>query len=89
MGRATSTTTMPRTAIRAEFSAAFARRDRDEWVDELAGADTCVAPVQSVAELADDPQLAHRGALVEAKHDDARAPSVRSGPCLRGWRRVE
>jgi alpha-methylacyl-CoA racemase len=57
-------------AIRADFCAAFARRDRDAWVTQLAGADTCVAPVQSVAELADDPQLAHRGALVEAKHDE-------------------
>jgi alpha-methylacyl-CoA racemase len=56
-------------AIRADLAAAFARRDRDSWVAELAGADTCVAPVQSVAELADDPQLAHRGALVEAKHE--------------------
>ena len=56
-------------AMRADLAAAFARRDRDSWVAELAGADTCVAPVQSVAELADDPQLAHRGALVEAKHE--------------------
>jgi len=55
-------------SIRAAFAAAFARRTRDEWVAELAGADTCVAPVQRVAELGDDPQLAHRGALVEAKH---------------------
>ncbi|HXX90179.1 MAG TPA: CaiB/BaiF CoA-transferase family protein [Acidimicrobiales bacterium] len=57
-------------AIRADFAAAFATRARDEWVATLAGADTCVAPVQSVAELADDPQLAHRGALVEARHDE-------------------
>jgi alpha-methylacyl-CoA racemase len=57
-------------AIRAELAAAFARRDRDSWVAELAAADTCVAPVQSVAELAEDPQLAHRRALVEAKHDE-------------------
>jgi alpha-methylacyl-CoA racemase len=55
-------------SIRAALAAAFARRPRDEWVAELAGADTCVAPVQTVAELAEDPQLAHRGALVEAKH---------------------
>jgi len=54
--------------IRAALAAAFARRSRAEWVAELAGADTCVAPVQSVVELADDPQLAHRGALVEAEH---------------------
>jgi alpha-methylacyl-CoA racemase len=38
--------------IRADLAAAFARRGRDEWVDLLAGADTCVAPVLSVAEAA-------------------------------------
>jgi alpha-methylacyl-CoA racemase len=55
-------------AIRADLAAAFARRDRDAWVAELGPADTCVAPVQSVAELGADPQYAARGALVEAKH---------------------
>jgi alpha-methylacyl-CoA racemase len=56
--------------IRAAFAEAFARRPRDEWVAELAGADTCLAPVQRVAELAEDPQVAARGALVEAVHPD-------------------
>jgi alpha-methylacyl-CoA racemase len=54
--------------LRADFSAAFARRDRDAWVAELSGADTCVAPVQAVAEIDADPQYAWRGAVVEAKH---------------------
>jgi alpha-methylacyl-CoA racemase len=55
-------------AIRADLAAAFARRRRDEWVAELSGADTCVAPVQTVAEISTDPQYASRGAVVEAKH---------------------
>jgi len=55
-------------AVRAELAAAFARKGRDEWVAELAGADTCVAPVQEVAEIGDDPQFAWRGAVIEAKH---------------------
>ncbi len=54
--------------MRADLAAAFARRDRDDWVAELVGADTCVAPVQAVAEIAADPQYAWRGAVVEAKH---------------------
>ena len=37
--------------MRADFAAAFAREPRDEWVAELAPADTCVAPVYTVAEL--------------------------------------
>jgi alpha-methylacyl-CoA racemase len=53
-------------AMRADFAAAFVTRDRDEWVAELAPADTCVAPVQTIEELAADPQLAARGAFGEA-----------------------
>ncbi len=55
-------------ALRADLAAAFARRDRDDWVIELSGADTCVAPVQAVAEVGADPQYGWRGAVVEAKH---------------------
>jgi len=55
-------------SLRRDLAVAFARRDRDEWVEELSGGDTCVAPVQAVAEVGADPQFAWRGALVEAKH---------------------
>ena len=41
-----------RQRIRAAFVAAFASRTRDEWVELLAGADTCVAPVLEIAEVA-------------------------------------
>jgi len=54
--------------IRADLRAAFATRDRDAWIDELGPADTCVAPVLSVAELVDDPQFNARGAFVDAVH---------------------
>jgi alpha-methylacyl-CoA racemase len=52
--------------IREDFRAAFASKDRDAWVAELSGADTCVTPVLSVAELVDDEQYAARHAFVEA-----------------------
>lgn len=55
-------------AIRADLRAAFATRDRDQWVALLAGADTCVAPVLTVAEAAVDDGFAGRGAVVEAHH---------------------
>jgi alpha-methylacyl-CoA racemase len=55
-------------AVRAAFAAAFATRSRDEWVDALAGADTCVAPVLEIAEVADHPQVSARGAVVTATH---------------------
>jgi alpha-methylacyl-CoA racemase len=53
-------------AMRADFAAAFAARDRDDWVAELAPGDCCVAPVHTIEELAQDPQLAARGAFGEA-----------------------
>lgn len=55
-------------ALRAALAAAFAERDRDEWVAKLAAADTCVAPVLRVEELVRDAHFAARGAFVEAEH---------------------
>ncbi len=55
-------------AIRAAFAAAFATRTRDEWVEALAGADTCVAPVLDVSEVAAHPQFAARRSVASALH---------------------
>lgn len=54
--------------IRADFEQAFARRPRDEWAAELAPANTCVAPVHTMDELAQDPQFQARGIFCEAEH---------------------
>jgi alpha-methylacyl-CoA racemase len=54
--------------IRAAFVAAFGERTRDEWVELLAGADTCVAPVLSIAEVTDSPQFVARGVVASASH---------------------
>jgi alpha-methylacyl-CoA racemase len=59
--------------IRADFARAFSRRRRDEWVAELSGADTCVAPVLTVAEVVDDEQFAARQVVVQAVHPTAGA----------------
>ena len=56
--------------IRAAFADAFSRRPRDEWVTELAPANTCVAPVLSIAEVTRDEHLRARGTFVEASHPD-------------------
>jgi alpha-methylacyl-CoA racemase len=55
-------------AIRSDLRSVFARRDRDDWVAELADADTCVAPINDIAEAVADPQHVARRATVEAKH---------------------
>jgi alpha-methylacyl-CoA racemase len=43
--------------VRAALSQAFATKDRDEWVLELADTDTCVTPVLSIAEVTADVHL--------------------------------
>jgi len=53
-------------AVRAAFAAAFATRPRDEWVAELAPADTCVSAVATVPELVDDPHFRARSVIVTA-----------------------
>ncbi len=52
--------------IRADLTAIFRSRPRDEWVASLGPADTCVAPVLSVPEVVNDEQYNARGAFVEA-----------------------
>ena len=56
--------------IRAAFRARFATRDRDEWVAELAPANTCVAPVYTIPELVEDPHWQARRVLMAAEHGE-------------------
>jgi len=70
-------------AIRGDFASVFATRDRDDWVAELAPADTCVAPVNSIAEVVADPQFAARAAFVEARHPE-HGSFRQVGPVLAG-----
>lgn len=56
--------------IRAAFAAAFVQRDRDDWVADLAGKDTCVAPVLSIAEVTRDAHLRARGAFCAVQHSE-------------------
>ena len=46
------------------FREAFRTKTRDEWVAELMPADTCVGPVYSIDEVAQDPHLRHRQMVV-------------------------
>lgn len=56
--------------IRRVLGDAFSSRDRDEWVRQLAPMDTCVAPVLSIAEVANDEHLLARGSFAEAERGD-------------------
>lgn len=55
--------------IRMSLARAFAARERDAWIRELAPLDTCVAPVLSVSEATEDEHLNARRAFVEVLHD--------------------
>ena len=54
--------------IRGVLEGTFATRTRDEWVEALAGADTCVAPVLEVGEVGSHPQFAARRVVGAAQH---------------------
>ena len=56
--------------IRAAFAAALASRPRDEWVAQLAPANTCVAPVWEIDELVNDPQFVARKIFAEVEHPE-------------------
>ena len=74
--------------IRKAFREAFARRDRDEWVAELGPKDTCVAPVLSISEVAEDPHLRERGVFTKATQPE-RGAFEQVGPVVSGAESVD
>jgi crotonobetainyl-CoA:carnitine CoA-transferase CaiB-like acyl-CoA transferase len=77
----------------AFFRAAFLAKTMTEWVAELAPLDICFGPVNRVDEVFDDPQVRHRGMLIEAGGSVmpgtpiklcATPPSVRTEPATLG-----
>jgi alpha-methylacyl-CoA racemase len=53
--------------LRAALAEVFVTKSRDEWIDLLAAADTCVSPVLSATEAAADPGFASRQVFTEAQ----------------------
>jgi alpha-methylacyl-CoA racemase len=49
----------------ARLRAKFRERTMAEWVTDLADLDICFGPVATIAEMMDDPQVRHRGMVVE------------------------
>jgi crotonobetainyl-CoA:carnitine CoA-transferase CaiB-like acyl-CoA transferase len=47
------------------FRAAFREKTQAEWLSELADLDICFGPVNGVPEMLADPQLRHRGMIVD------------------------
>ena len=74
--------------IRAEMRAVFLTRDRDDWTERLAAADTCVAPVLTVPEAIADEQFAARGDFVDAVHPE-QGTFRQVGPVFAGMERPD
>lgn len=69
--------------IAAAMAEVFRTRTRDEWVDLLGPADTCVAPVNTVAEAVVDEQYVARGNIAQAVHV-SEGPFQQSAPIWAG-----
>lgn len=57
--------------IRQAFTEAFKTKTAQEWHDLLADEDTCVSKVLDFEEVLRDPQLAHRGMVLDLDHPEA------------------
>jgi alpha-methylacyl-CoA racemase len=60
-------------AMRERFVSIFRTRSRDEWVAAATGRDACLAPVLSIDEAPEHPQMKARG--IYAAFDGLRHPS--------------
>lgn len=69
--------------VRAAFAQAFASRTRTEWLAVFDGVDACVAPVNTIAQAAQDPQFTLRNKIVQADHPTA-GRFRQLGPMLAG-----
>jgi len=63
--------------LRELLAAAFARHPQRVWIERFAGTDACVAPVWSIEQAAEDPQLRARGSLVRVNGVLQAAPAPR------------
>ena len=53
------------------FREIFRKKTRDEWIKELMNENTCVTPVYSLDEVADDPHFRARGSIVDVEDPGA------------------
>ncbi len=58
------------TEMTAFFEGRFAEKTADAWVEELAGLELCMAKVQNIVEVMDDPQVRAREMVVEVDGKD-------------------
>jgi alpha-methylacyl-CoA racemase len=64
-------------ALKAELTAVFRTKTRDEWCELFAGSDACVTPVLTLAEAAEHPHNRARRAFIEVNGVLQNAPAPR------------
>jgi crotonobetainyl-CoA:carnitine CoA-transferase CaiB-like acyl-CoA transferase len=69
-------------AVREALQTVFRQRTRDEWVAFLGDKNVCIGPVNTLAEVFDDPQIRHRQMLLE-HHTDAVGKVRQAGIALK------
>ena len=55
-------------AARDAIEAVIRTRDRDDWYEFLVKHDVCVGKVYEIEEMVRDPQINHRGMIVDVEH---------------------
>lgn len=66
-------------ALRSALSDVFATDSRDTWLQRLRDHDVPAGPLNNLAEVFDDPQVAHLGMKVEIEHPDEGPISLVAG----------
>ena len=56
--------------IKPELEKIFAEKTRDEWAELFMDPDTCLAPVNSIEEAFEDPQLTERKMVLKMEHPE-------------------
>jgi len=57
-------------ALRGRLTTLFASRPRQEWLELLEDDQTCVTPVRTSAQALEDPDLRHRGVVIDVALED-------------------
>jgi crotonobetainyl-CoA:carnitine CoA-transferase CaiB-like acyl-CoA transferase len=69
-------------AVKAQLAAILQARTSAQWLEDLEAVDTCIGPVNSVAQALADRQVTHRG-LVRRAEADGEAGPAQLGPPFR------
>jgi len=70
--------------LRIRMEAVFAERTRDEWIALLSDVEAAWAPVNTLGEMAEDPQLRARGMIAEVQTRDGLVLQIGIGPKFSG-----